>query len=57
MTREGWFPASANQLTVRMSMEDTKNPSFCPLCDDIMKPPDIVLKFDLSHLDDNEIGD
>jgi hypothetical protein len=38
-----------------MSMEDTKNPSYCLLCDDLMKPPDIVLKFDLSQMDDNEI--
>jgi hypothetical protein len=40
-----------------MSMEDTKNPSYCLLCDDLMKPPDIVLKFDLSHIDDKENGE
>jgi hypothetical protein len=57
LTKEGWFPARANQLTVRMSMEDTRNPTFCPICDDLMKPADIVLKFDLSHIDDNEIGE
>jgi len=40
-----------------MSIEDTKSPNFYPICDDLMKPPDIVLKFDLSHINDNEIGD